>query len=169
MKNQFNRFALRFLTVILLGLLLLCLRGRSQGAVTAILAPRFASPWELSKLAYWPLLAGLLLIGRLPGAGLPLRAELKCLVLTPLALFLAFWGVSVIHPAAGVYLLLWIVAAALSLALADQGKEDSKGISLWLVLAIALGVFYILFSLMPPMAGPFLDPTDVAAMATIPY
>lgn len=169
MKNQFNRFALRFLTVVLLGLLLLCLHSRTQGAVAAIFAPRFASPWEMSKLAYWPLLVGLLLIGRFPGARLQFSAELKCLVLTPLALFLVFWGVSLLHPATGVYLLLWIVAVALGLALADQGEKSGKGGTVWLVLAVALCVFYILFAFMPPMFGPFLDPTDVSAMATIPY
>ena len=35
-------------------------------------------------------------------------------------------------------------------------------------LPAALGALYLLFSFFPPAFGPFLDPCDAAAMATIP-
>ena len=169
MKDHFNRFAVRFLTALLMGLLLLCLHRWSGNPVAGIFAPRFASPWELSKLAYWPMLGALALTGRLSGGvGKTLRCAMPCLVITPAALFLVFWAVSQLGPAGGVYLLLWVVAVAVGMALADQEREP-KARNFWLALMVVLGIFYVVFTFLPPMAGPFLDPSDVAAMATIPY
>jgi biotin transporter BioY len=169
MKDHFNRFAVRFLTALLLGLVLLLLHGWSGSGVTGIFAPKFASPWELSKLAYWPLLGALLLTGWLSGGvKKTLACAAPCLVLTPLALFLVFCAVSLLEPAGGVYLLLWIVAAAIGLALADQERDAGRR-NVWLVLVAAMAVLYVLFTFLPPVARPFLEPGDVATMGTIPY
>ena len=40
---------------------------------------------------------------------------------------------------------------------------------LWYLLAILLGVAYLLLTAMPLTGGIFLDPRDAAAMATIPF
>ena len=40
---------------------------------------------------------------------------------------------------------------------------------LWYLLAILLGVAYLLLTALPLTGGIFLDPRDAAAMATIPY
>ena len=169
MKDRFNRFAVRLLTALLLGLLALLLHGWADNALLGIFLPKNASPWELSKLAYWPMLAALLLTGHLTGG---LRATGGCMlpgiVLTAPALFLGCWAVSSLEPSGSVYLVLWVVLTALGAAVTvarDQGWENG---SLWLVLAAALGALYVIFTFMPPVWGPFLDPRDVAAMAVIP-
>lgn len=169
MKNQFNRFALRFLTTLLFGVALLAMHGR-QGPLAAVLAPRNLCPWELSKLAYWPMLVALALSGLLSGGiRKTLERALPCLVLTPTVLFFALWVISLLEPGAGVYLLVWMIAVALGLALGDQEKLPEIQRPLWRVLAVALGVCYVLFAFFPPAVGPFLDPSDVSAMATIPF
>lgn len=167
MKDHFNRFAIRFLGTLLLGLLTLFLHRWSANAVGGIFLPKYASPWELSKLAYWPMLASLCLTGRLTGG---VRGTVRCalpvLALTAPALFLLFWAVSGMEPAAAVYILLWVAASAVAMALADR---ETPGGSAWLVMAAAVGAAYAIFSFLPPIWGPFLDPADVAAMAVIPY
>lgn len=166
MKDRFNRFAVRFLTALLLGLLALLLHSWAANPLLGIFMPRCGSPWELSKLAYWPLLAALVLTGHLSGGvRAAVSAALPCLTLTPPALFLVYWLISGLEPAWGVCLLLWFVAMAIGAALADRGK----GGGVWLVLAAALGALYVIFSFCPPALGPFLDPQSAAAMATIPY
>ena len=165
MKDRFNRFAVRYLTALLLGLLALLLHSLAGNPLLGIFMPRCGSPWELSKLAYWPLLAALLLTGHLTGGlGTTMKKALPSLTLTGPALFLVYWLVSGLEPAWGVYLLLWVAAAAIGIALSDRGKEGG----VWLVLAAALGALYVIFSFMPPAFGPFLDPHSAAAMATIP-
>ena len=62
-------------------------------------------------------------------------------------------------------MLLWIVLAALTLALAERWR----GSPVWTVLLLALGAAYLLFSFRPPMLPPFLEPRDVAAMAPIAW
>ena len=36
-------------------------------------------------------------------------------------------------------------------------------------LAVLLGAAYLLFTVLPPLGGPFTDPADVSALAPIPY
>lgn len=165
MKDHFNRFAVRFLTTLLLGLLALLLHPWAGNPVLGIFLPRYSAPWELSKLAYWPMLAALVLTGHLSGGAKRTLAEaLPAVTLTAPALFLIYWAVSALEPAWGVYLMLWVAAAAAGTVL--SGKRGKS--SIWLILAAALGVLYIVFTLCPPGFGPFLDPHDAAAMATIP-
>jgi hypothetical protein len=169
MKDSFNRFALRLLLTLLLGLALLALRTLCACGATGVLAPRFASPWELSKLAYWPLLGALTATARLSGGWRrTLRSAARYLTAVPLALFAADWAISLLRPSGGIYLLAWVVAATAGAALCDQ-ERPAPGRSAWPVLAAALGALYLLFTFLPPMFGPFLDPADVAAMAAIPW
>lgn len=164
MKDHFNRFAMRFICVLGLGLAALLLHG--TGGAASVFAPRYAAPWELSKLAYWPILITMLATCRFSG-GLKntLLSSAPALTLAPLALMAALWCTSPLEPAAGICLLAWVVAAAVGVAAADQ--ERLRG-SYWLVLAAALAAAYVVFSFFPPAFGPFLDPSDAAAMATIP-
>lgn len=167
MKQSFNRFAVRFPTSVLLGLALIALHG--QNGFLAIFAPRYASPWELGKLAYWPLLLAMLLTGRSQSTRWDAAAELPGLVLAPLLLFGLFWVLTPLAPGAGGSVLLWIlVLAAAQFAATLRCGKESTAVSIWLVLTVALGAAYILLTFLPPLWGPFLEPGDVAAMATIP-
>lgn len=163
MKEHFDRFVLRYLTVLLLGLLLMTLRGR--GAL-AVFTPRFASPWELGKLLYWPMLASFALTARWSGGWYAtFLGAAPAVFLSPLALQLCCWAVQPLRPAAGILILLWMVAAAVGTALADQEKRHSP---LWLAPMLAEGVLLAAFTVCPPSVGPFLDPKDVTAMDIIP-
>ena len=165
MKQSFNHFAIRFLSAILLGLLLVALHSRISGGFFTMFVPKFASPWELSKLVYWPMLGAVLFTRQAKKPG----REVPCLVLTPLALFLLCWCLSLLNLSSGVYVLLWVLIMAGGILAATMGNAEEKLSSFWLVLVVALGMLYVIFSYMPPHWGPFLDPTDVAAMASIPY
>lgn len=165
MKEHFHFFAVRFLTVLLLGLLALALHPWAGMPIPGIVLPRCSSPWELSKLAYWPMLAALLLTGHLSGGmKKTLTQALPSLTLTAPILFLAYWAISRLEPSWGIYLLLWILAAAAESALSRRGGKSS----VWAVLAAALGLLYLIFTFCPPSAAPFLDLHDAAVMATIP-
>ena len=65
MRDPFNRFALRYLAAVVCGLALLLLHSTAQSGLPAAFVPQCPSPWELSKLAFWPLLAAWVLTGRL--------------------------------------------------------------------------------------------------------
>lgn len=166
MKNHFVHFSIRFLIVLLAGLFLLLLRAATQNPVFAVLTPQFASPWELSKLLYWPLLLA---------AVIPLRdggkfsSRLPWLTVAPVTAMLLFWALSALKPGPSPYLVAWVVLAAITLMLAQRGTRIKGDRSVWMVLAVAMGILYIVLTFLPPMIGPFLDPTDVAAMAIIPY
>lgn len=90
MKHPFNRFAVRYLAAVLLGLLALMLHGSVQGGILAVLVPQAPSPWELSKLAFWPLLAVALLSGVKREHGL--GRQLPMLVIAPVAMTLVCWA-----------------------------------------------------------------------------
>lgn len=164
MKERFDRFVLRFIMVLLFGLLLMTLRGRG---VLAVFTPRYASPWELGKLVYWPMLAAFSLTAQWSGGWKrTLRAASPAIVLTSLALQGCCRAVQPLHPAAAVLILLWVIAAAIGTALADQGKNHA---AVWLPFLLAEGVLFAVFTLWVPQFGPFLDPKDVAAMDIIPW
>ena len=69
MRDPFNRFALRYLAAVVCGLALLLLHSTAQSGLPAAFVPQCPSPWELSKLAFWPLLAAWVLTGRLKAPG----------------------------------------------------------------------------------------------------
>ena len=166
MKDSFDRFAVRYLTAVLGGLLLLLLHGAVQGGLFAVFVPQYGSAWELSKLAFWPMLVSCLVTGRLGRERRPLARDLPAVVLVPLALTLADWAVLALGGSGGVCLALWVALVALGLAFGPDGGGRR---AVWAVLAAALAGFYILLTYLPLLWGPFLDPTDVAAMATIPF
>jgi len=169
MKRSFNHFAIQFLSAILLGLLLVALHSRISGGFFTIFVPKFASPWELSKLVYWPMLGSVLFTWQAKTASWGSGRAAVCLVLSPVALFLLCWCLSLLNLSSGVYVLLWVLIMAGGILAATMGNAEEKLSSFWLVLVVALGMLYVIFSYMPPHWGPFLDPTDVAAMASIPY
>ena len=167
MKVRFNRFAVRYLTALLLGLILLLFHGWANNALPGIVLPKSGAPWELSKLAYWPMLAAILLTRRLTGGVRQTAAELlPAAVVTAPALFLACWGLSGLQPGWGAYLLAWVALTAAGTALSVREKPMMGGI--WVLLGLALALAYVLFSLLPPVWQPFLDPHSAAAMATLP-
>lgn len=164
MKEHFDRFVFRFVAVLLIGLLLMTLRG--HGAL-AVFTPQYASAWELGKLLFWPMLAAFSLTAQWSGGWKrTLRAAAPAIVLAPLALQGCCWAVQIFHPAAAILILLWVIAAAIGTALADQGQPHS---SFWLLFLLAEGVLFAAFTFCAPMFGPFLDPRDVAAMKVIPW
>ena len=169
MKNRFTVFSIRFLTILLFGMFLLLLRAVASNPVCAIFAPRCASAWELSKMVYWPMLIALAMTRGTEGdAQKKAVSWLPWMVITPAVTVAAFWGLSMLQPGPGIYLLVWIIVCAIALALMQRGVLSSLDRSIWLVLTVALGIAYIILTFLPPMCGPFIDPTDVAAMATIP-
>ena len=167
MKVRFNRFAVRYLTALLLGLLLLLLHGWADGALPGIVLPKSGAPWELGKLAYWPMLAAIPVTGRLTGGMRKTASELlPAAVVTAPALFLACWGLSGLQTGWGGCLLAWVALTAAGTALSVREKPLKGGV--WVLLAAALALVYVLFSLLPPVWQPFLDPHSAAAMATLP-
>lgn len=170
MKNRSECFFVRFLAVLLMGLLLLLAHNVTKDPITAVFVPQIFSPWEMSKLGFWPLLIGIAISGPLSGgAKTTLRALAPWLVIAPIAVMLIFWGLNAFHPVPAVYLLAWVVSMALILALAQTDVLEDKGGKTWVILAWIMAVLYVVLTFVPPMMGPFLDPSDVAAMATIPY
>ncbi len=166
MKYSFNRFAVRYLLVLGLGLVLLTLHG--AGGLGKVLAPQFAGPWELSKLGYWPMLGALALSGAFREGGRVRCSALVVLVLTPAAIFLLSWLFSALDPEGGIYLVTWLVCVTLGAALAERCPVCGRQGSIWLVLAVAWAALYVIFAFFPPAVGPFLDPAAAAAMAPIP-
>ena len=92
MRDPFNRFALRYLAAVVCGLALLLLHSTAQSGLPAAFVPQCPSPWELSKLAFWPLLAAWVLTGRLGRERRTLLQDLPAAVLTPLAMTAACWA-----------------------------------------------------------------------------
>lgn len=168
MKNPFYRLVTGFLCAAVVGLVLAAVYGKLPCVVTAVLAPCFQSPWELSKLAYFPLLCAVALTRSTAKKDrVPLRADLMLLSLTPLALFFALWATAPLE-IGNLRLLLWLAVLLAGFLVTGRVKQAGKNDSVWWALVVALGVAYVLFTLFPPAMGPFLDPRDVAAMATLP-
>lgn len=162
MKDRFDRFVLRFLAILLLGLLLMTLRGHG---ILAVFTPQYASPWELGKLLYWPMLVVFSLTSSWSeGVKKTICSAAPAMILAPLALQACCWAVQSLRPAAAVLILLWVIAVAVGTALADQGKTHT---SLWLPFVLLEGVLLVIFTFCPPSFGPFIDPRDVAAMGII--
>ena len=115
---------------------------------------------------YWPLLLAMAL--PLPGEG-GISARLPWVTAAPVTAVLALWALSALELGPGACAAVWVALCAAALGLAQRGVLAKGDRSVWLVLAAAMGVLYVVFTLLPPMAGPFLDPADAAAMAVIPY
>ena len=135
---------------------------------TEVLSPINESPWELGKLVFWPYLTAALLLWRLEPLESASRGGHCAALLAATALMVLLcrflWGV----------LPLWLLfcgAAAGAMALYHflLRRRLPGGELLWYLLAILLGVAYLLLTALPLTGGIFLDPRDAAAMATIPY
>lgn len=158
MRDTIDRVALRYLAAVLLGLVLLLLHGAVRGGPAAVLVPQRASPWELSKLVFWPMLgacAATCRLGRAPG---PLLRDLPAAVLASLGAAAANWAVRAAGGSGRLCLAVWGLALAAGLAFGPDGTRRPR---LWLWLCLALGAAYVLLTFLTPAWGPFLDlPAD---------
>lgn len=159
MKDSFSSFALRYVLALLVGIALLLSHRLVDGGLLSPLVPQVASPWELSKLPFWSLLA-VSFLGQLSMTRL---AQITC---TTVVLTLCNWAILSLGGNGALCLVVWMAVMALVLAWNPLSQAKSGA---WLMAVITLGVFYILLSYRPLLWGPFLDPSDVAAMATIPF
>ena len=135
MRDPFNRFALRYLASVVCGLALLLLHSTAQSGLPAAFVPQCPSPWELSKLAFWPLLAPW--------------------VLTPLAMTAACWGLAAAGGNGAASLAVWAVLLAAGTAFCPDGRKHP---GLWAALALLLAGLYMLLTFTPPGWGPFVNP-----------
>lgn len=135
MRDPFNRFALRYLAAVVCGLALLLLHSTAQSGLPAAFVPQCPSPWELSKLAFWPLLAAW--------------------VLTPLAMTAACWGLAAAGGNGAASLAVWAVLLAAGTAFCPDGRKHP---GLWAALALLLAGLYMLLTFTPPGWGPFVNP-----------
>ena len=127
MRDPCDRFALRYLAAVVCGLALLLFHGAADSGLPAAFVPQCASPWELSKLAFWPGLAAWVMTSRLGGARRPLLRDLPAAVL---AASMAFCPDGEKHPVlwtalalalAGLYMLLTFTPPAWGPFLAPPG------------------------------------------------
>jgi hypothetical protein len=133
--------------------------------VTAILAPVDGSAWEQGKLLFWPGIAAALVHTRLAGGGGSRSGRCAALLLMPLAMTLLCWALPAVPVALWWAASLLTGAAAYGLALRRLWGAEL----LWYTLAILLAIAYLLFTVLPPLGGPFTDPADVSALAPIPF
>ena len=159
MKHPFGSFAVRYLTALLLGLLLLLLHGPVQGGPFAVFVPQIPSPWELSKLIFWPMLVAGAVYRRGEGG-----CRLPGTVLTSLAMVLVSWGVQALSGAGLPCLAVWVVLAAAGTAFAPDCERHRCAFA---VLAAVLSGAYLLLTFWPLPWGPFADPRGAAALAAI--
>ena len=132
--------------------------------LTALLTPVNGSPWEMGKLLYWPYLPAALVIWRMT----PERQGRggHCLLLA--AMPLCMTGLCWLLPGRGLRLWSLILAGGLTLHGQVLVRRLRGGELLWYVLAILLGIAYLLLTVRAPSAGPFADPS-APAMAAIPF
>ena len=159
-----GRYLWGFLAAVGTGFALLWIHANWPSPITRLLTPVSGSPWEQSKLVFWCYLVGALVIWTLSD-----RRESRaghCIVLLTVPPITALLGW--LLPAGWI---LWPVGLAAGTALYGLvlGRKVMGGELLWYTLAILLGITYLLFTVMPPPVGPFLDPAVAAMMVTIPW
>lgn len=155
MGEHFDRFALRYPAAIVCGLALLLCHGAVRGGPLAVLAPQCPSPWELSKLGFWPALAAWGLTGRLGRERRALVRDLSAAVLVPLGMTLACWALVAAGGRGAVSLGIWAAMLAAGMALCPDGERHP---GLWRGLALLLAGLYTVLTFFPPDWGPFVDP-----------
>ena len=162
------RYLWSFLLMVCAAVLLRGLAVTLPSPATEVLSPVSESPWELGKLVFWPYLCGALLLWRLEPENSASRGG-HCAALLAAAAFMItlcqlLWGVIPLW-------LLFCAAVAGGMALYHFLLRRCLwgGELLWYLLAILLGVAYLLLTAMPLTGGIFLDPRDAAAMGVIPY
>lgn len=167
MRRRFYRAGLGSLMAVGTALLLRWLYAAWPNTLTAVLTPVDASPWEWGKALYWPLLAALLLLRWMAADGTerPGDGGLWLAAVLPLVMTGACWALG----AAGESVLwIWLVVLTMGL-LAGMLLHGEGAALLPLALVVLLGAAYLLFTVLPPLGGPFTDPADVSALAPIPY
>lgn len=137
------------------GLALLLLHSTAQSGLPAAFVPQCPSPWELSKLAFWPLLAAWVLTGRLGRERRTLLQDLPAAVLTPLAMTAACWGLAAAGGNGAASLAVWAVLLAAARPSA-RTEESTRGCGQ--PLALLLAGLYMLLTFTPPGWGPFVNP-----------
>ena len=147
------RYLWAFLLTAFAAVLLRGLAVTQPSPATEVLSPMNESPWELGKLVFWPYLCGALLLWRLEPENSASRGG-HCAALLAAAILMVI-----------LCQLLWSVVPLWLLFCAAVGGGEL----LWYLLAILLGVAYLLLTATPLSGGIFLDPRDAAAMATIPF
>ena len=118
----------------------------------------------MGKLLYWPYLPAALVIWRMT----PERQGRggHCLLLA--AMPLCMTGLCWLLPGRGLRLWSLILAGGLTLHGQVLVRRLRGGELLWYVLAILLGIAYLLLTVRAPSAGPFADPS-APVMAAIPF
>lgn len=154
MRDSIDRIALRYLAAVLLGLALLLLHNVVRGGLTAVLVPQRASPWELSKLVFWPMLGACLLTCRLGRAPGPLVRDLPAVVAASLAAAAVNWAVLSAGGSGRLCLAVWAAALAAGLAFGPDGTRRPR---LWTALWGVLAAGYGLLTFFAPPWGLFLD------------
>ena len=167
MKSTLARYLAGFFAAAVCTVLLQNLYALCPGPVTALFAPVCRSPWELGKLLYWPMLPGILTVWSLDrrGSGGSWCALLVAAPLTLTVLALLTQSGRQSAPAA----LLWplVLGAALAVhALLLRKRRMPGGALLWYLLAVALGVCYVLGTVLP-LPGVLFQ--ESAAWAPIPF
>ena len=160
------RYLWAFLLMAAAALLLHCLAIALPCPATAVVAPVCASPWELGKRVFWPYLCGTLLLWRLEPAGC--RGSHCAALLSAAVLMILLCRLnSGYFPTA----LCWMLSTGSGLLLHGLVLHHRLrgGALLWYLLAILLGVAYLLLTAIPLTGGIFLDPRDAAAIAAIPF
>ena len=160
------RYVLTFALTAAAAILLWAAAKALPCPVTMTLFPINASPWEMSKLLFWPYLPGAVVLWRLSPEEnrgghclLLLVMPLAAMGLTRLtAGSVPFWGIFAA-----------VLAGGLTFYALVLRRKLWGGELLWAVLAILLGIAYILFTALPPCGRLFWPPGDVAAIAPIPY
>ena len=137
-----RRYILGFFTAAATAAALWLLHRTFPCPLTALLAPANGSPWEMGKLLFWPYLP----------AVMPLCMAGLCWLLP------------------GRWLRLWslVLAGGLTLHGTVLSRRVPGGELVWYVLAILVGIAYLLLTVGAPDIGPFADPA-AAAMGAIPF
>ena len=162
------RYLWAFLLTAAAAVLLRGLAVTLPSPATEVLSPINESPWELGKLVFWPYLCGALLLWRLEPPGTTSRGG-HCAALaagTGLMIILCqlLWD---IVPRYALFCAAVLVGMALYHFVLRRHLRGSE--LPWYLLAIVLGIAYLLLTALPPYGGIFLDPHDTAAMAPIPF
>ena len=163
------RYFWAFLLTVFAAVLLRGLAITLPSPATEVLSPMNESPWELGKLVFWPYLCGALLLWRLEPENSASRGGHCAALLAATALMVVLC--QLLGESVSPYLLLCAGAAG-GMALYHflfRRRRLWGGELLWYLLAVLLGIAYLILTAMPLTGGIFLDPRDAAAMAAIPF
>lgn len=163
-RRKWFGYAACFALTVVMGILLRCLNERMPSPVFAVLTPVNSSPWEMGKLIFWPYIAAALATHRMTNGETARAGHYLTLVLTTLAMIALCWVFR--FYSLPVYLI--VLAAGLLLHALLWRYKCPGGELLWAVLAILLGIAFLLFTAMPPDGTLFADAAQAAARVTIP-